>query len=434
MSDPTQKTTAIKTLETTRKVRPMIKEWAQKTHEAQSKGEPIVYYFVISLYEDILRAMDILSTGTENYAGICAAKMDYERFLDKAQTEGFASYLCSYASCWVGYDAMFKELGGVPPNAPDGGLARPTLMLGTGMMICDPRYKGFQASRRYTRVPMHVHNLLIPPVDANLANVETYYVKFIAEELAELVEFLEKYTNRRMDWSRLIEVIDLIEKTQRLWWEAYALRRTVPCPMPTEDAMTVMVPGCFYMGTEQAYAFYKELYEEIQYRANNRIGVIPEEKYRLLWGGGIPPWFALKLFNYVESLGAVFTIETTYHPPPPVEIPNGVNNPLERIALRFFRQNTYRYQAAQMHTGSPDVEWLLELINDYKIDGVVFHQAHTCRTVHTGQLHQIKKLKHYKDIPTLILEGDIVDKRYYNEQEAYNKLQSFIDIIADYER
>jgi len=428
-----KKTTAKKALETTRNVRPMIKEWNKKALEAQAVGEPIAYYFIMSYYEDILRAMDIISVGTENYAGVCAAKMDAERFLSKANAEGYASHLCTYATCWLGFDAMYEELGGMPPNAPDGGLVRPTVMLGTGMMICDPRYKGFQASRRYTGAPMHVLGLPWPPSDANLKEVEGYYIKYITEELRELVEFLEKYTGRKMNWDRLSEVTDLIERTLRVWNDAYWLRRAIPAPMPTGDAMTTMVPGWFYLGTQQAYDFYQELHDEIKHHVDNKTGVIPDEKYRILWGGGLPPWFAMNLFNYFESLGAVLPVEVTYYPPPVVEIPPGVD-PLERIAWRFFRQNTYRYEKSQKHTGNPEVEFLLELIDNYKIDGVVFHRAFTCRTLHVGQIHQINVLKEYRDIPTLILEGDIVDIRYYNEVQAKARIDAFIETVDAYKR
>ncbi|MDY6911195.1 MAG: 2-hydroxyacyl-CoA dehydratase family protein [Chloroflexota bacterium] len=426
---PRNKTTAIKALETTKKVRPMIKEWNKKALEAKANGAPVAYYFINSYCEDIMQAMGIISVGTENYAGVCAAKMDAERFIGKAQAEGYASHLCSYVTCWVGFDALYRELGEMPPDAPDGGLPRPDLMIGTGMMICDPRTKGYQASRRFTDAPMHVFCLPWPPADADLEEVQDYYITYIIEELRGLVDFLERTTGRKMDWNKLSEITDLVERTEKLWFDAYMLRKAIPAPMPTEDAMTTMVPGYFYMGTQQAYDFYQDLYNEVKHKVDNGIGVIPDEKYRLLWGGGLPPWFALKLFNYFESLGAVFPTETIYHPPPPVEIPAGVTDPLERIALRFFDNFTHRYGKAQQHTGNPDVEWILEMIDDYKIDGVVFHRAMTCRTVHCGQIHQINVLKEHLDIPTLILEGDIVDIRYYNEAETYQKIEAFIETL-----
>ena len=37
--------------------------------------------------------------------------------------------------------------------------------------------------------------------------------------------------------------------------------------------------------------------------APKKEGIIENERFRLLWGGGLPAWFALKDFNY---LGLVF--------------------------------------------------------------------------------------------------------------------------------
>jgi len=69
-----------------------------------------------------------------------------------------------------------------------------------------------------------------------------------------------------------------------------------------------------------------------------------------------------------------------------------------------------------------------------KIDGVVFHQAMTCRTIHTGQLNQINVLKKYTDKPVLLLEGDIVDVRNYNEGATRTKVDAFIDVLDSYKR
>ena len=73
----------------------MVKELAQETHEARARGDPIAYLFIASFSDDILRAMNVVTVGTENYAGLCAAKMDAERFLSKAEAEGYPRHLCT---------------------------------------------------------------------------------------------------------------------------------------------------------------------------------------------------------------------------------------------------------------------------------------------------------------------------------------------------
>lgn len=413
-------------------VRQIVKGLTKRAHEAKASGEPIAYLFIASAYDEILRAMDIVTVGTENYAGLCAVKNDAERFLSKAETEGYARHLCTYATLGLGFDAMRCEMGQMPPNSPDGGLVEPDVMLGTGMMICDPRYKWYQASQRYTKAPLHILGQLVPALHythVDCREIRSYYIKYLVEELKELIGFLERNTGRKLDYDQLCKSVDLSERTIQMWWDAYQLRKAVPTPMSTEDAVTIMVPGNFMLGTQMAYDFYSKLHRDLKHRVDNQIGVVPDEKYRLLWALSLPPWYGLSMFNYFGSLGAVFPIEAVYHAPPPQEYPPNMNDPLERIAWRVYGQVTQWQEKARQHTGDSNVEWYLDLIDQYKLDGVVFHQAMTCRTIHTGQLNQINVLKKHTDKPVLLLEGDIVDVRNYNQKNTQTKIDAFIEMV-----
>ncbi len=435
MEGPKEKTTARKSTETAKKVRPMVKGLSQRAHEAGAKGSPVAYMFVASGYDDILTAMDIAVVGTENYAGVCAAKRDAERFISKAEAEGYSRHLCTYATCGLGFDCMRRELGGVPPQAPDGGMEYPTVLLGTGQMRCDPRYLWYQAVQRYVSAPLHVVGLLVPPLyytHADFLQLRGYYLEYITAEMRGVVEFLERTTGRRLNLDRLSQVVDLSERTIKLWYDAYQLRKAIPAPMPTQDALNTMFPGFNMMGTQEAYHFYQELYDEIAYRVKHGIGTIPDEKYRLLWGISLPPWHALDIFNYFESRGAVFPIEVTYHPQRPVDIPANVTDPIERLAWRYWDLMTMNYERAQARrVTDPWAAWYLELIEEYKLDGVVLHQAKTCRTVHTGQIHQINLLRKHTDKPVLLLEGDIIDATAYNEAETMDRIDAFIEMLEE---
>lgn len=429
MEAPKEKTTARKTTEAAKKVRPLIKRIAQQVHEAKAAGVPTSYQFIGCGYDEISRAMGIVPVWTENFAGVCAAKMEAERFISKAETEGYSRTLCTYETVNLGFDAMRQELGGMPEGSPDGGMEKPDIMLGCGTNMCDPRYKAYQAVRRYSDVPQYVHGLLWPAADANLKEVQGRYVRYLAEELRGLIGFLETHLHKKMNYDRLAEIVDLAERTEKTWWDAYQLRRAVPCPMPTEDAMSCMVPGCFMLGTEEALRFYQDLHQELKARVDNKTGVIPNERYRLMWGGGLPPWYALKMFNYYEDLGAVFVIEDTYRPPDPVDLPPQMIDPVERLAWRWFMHWAYWIDKAQKHTGSPDVERLLNFIDDFKIDGVIFHKAITCRTVHVGLMYLVDRLKKWMDLPMMVLEGDIIDVRLFSEVDTKMRIDTFIQML-----
>jgi len=432
-----QRTTAQHSIALAKKVRSIVKNVTIDAHAAQANGEPVAYLFISSAYDDILRAMDIKTVGTENYAGVCAAKRDAERFLERAEIEGYPRHLCTYATLGLGFDAMRKELGGMPANAADGGMPEPTVMLGTGMNICDPRYKWYQAAQRYNKAPVHILGLLNPNsyyTHTDSKEFRDYYIEYLTAELRELVAFLERETGRRLDMDRLSAVVDLSERTLIKWYDAYQLRKAVPAPMPTEDALSVMVPGMFMLGTQAAYDFYSELYDELKHRVDNKIGTIPDEKYRLLWALSLPPWYGLVLFNYFEKLGAVFPIEAVYNAGRVPEIPDSVRDPIERVAWRFYTSMTSRHEKARKRSGDVNVEWFLDLIDEYQCDGVVFHQAMTCRTIHTGQLNQINTFKKFSDKPVLLLEGDIVDARNYDERATHAKVDAFIEVVDNHKR
>jgi len=137
-------------------------------------------------------------------------------------------------------------------------------------------------------------------------------------------------------------------------------------------------------------------------------------------------------------------IEPIYH----LNIPD-TNDPLERLAYRWIRYWTYWYDKARKRPGSePDVERLIQYIEDYKIDGIVMHEAFSCRTFHLGliwQLNQLRKIykpipvlilggdgkksKGNRELPSLILESDIIDMSSYSEVDTRNRIDSFIETL-----
>ena len=421
----------------------MSRELTLNAQRAKEEGKPVAYTFICCAYDEIIRAMDIVPLWTENYAGICAAKRDAQRFLERAEAENFSRSLCTYALCGLGFDAWREELGEMPPDSPWGGQVKPDMMIGSGQMVCDPRNKWYQAAQHYMPdVPIYEVGLPWPPYqeDYDYREVQDYYIKYIVEQLGGLVRFLEQQTGKKMDWDRLSELVDITDRTWNMIWEAYELRRVVPTPMDTGDAMNTMVPIAFMMGTQEAYDFFKDIYDELQQKIASREGVVVEEKYRLLWGGGLPSWFALADFNYFNSKGAVFPVETTYRSVEAiynfdVDLTR-ISDPLEHMAWRWLKYWTYWYDKARKRPGShPDVERLIQYIEDYKIDGVVMHEAFSCRTWHPGLIWQLNLLKKvYRDIPSLILESDIVDISSYSEADTRARIDAFIEILESAKR
>jgi benzoyl-CoA reductase/2-hydroxyglutaryl-CoA dehydratase subunit BcrC/BadD/HgdB len=419
------------------KVPKMVRANLAATLTAKEQGKKVAYAYIQDAHDEILQAMDIVPAWGESFSGICAAKRDAEKYLQKAESDNFSRSLCTYATCNLGFDMLREELGEAPPGAPWGGMGRPDMIIGSAQQLCDPRFKWPQATQHYMPdVPIFVGGMYYPPWDPTIdqKDVERFYVNYATEELRECVRFCEKHTGTKMDWDRLEAIVDLSDKTWDLFIDTYDLRKAMPTPMDTGDAMNTMVPITFMLGTQEAYDFYLELNAELKEKISEKKGVADEEKYRLAWGAGLPSWFALGDFQYFNEKGAVFPAETTYRVAEKLsrlDLPK-TSDPLEHIAWRFIRYYTHWYDKARQRTGSiPKVERIIELIEDYKLDGVVFHSAFSCRSWHAGIIMQAETLKRvYGDIPTLIMEGDIVDISAYNEVDTHNRIDAFIEALA----
>jgi len=203
----------------------------------------------------------------------------------------------------------------------------------------------------------------------------------------------------------------------------------IPCPMPSQDHFSIMVAGHYYTGTQIAVDFYRKLYDEVKDKVDRKIGVIPDEKHRILYGGGLPPWHTLWIFNYFESFGAVFVIENVYRGFDPVEVPSFVKDPVDFLAWRAFLRFTRYHEKARARSGNPIVEKLLDMIEDYKIDGVVFHACRSCRATTIGQTHIKSELGKYSDLPMMQLVSDMVDLRDYSEAQWKAQIGAFIEAL-----
>ena len=65
----------------------MVKVMINEVLQAKEEGKPIAYSFICCSYDEIIRAMDVVPHWVENYAGICGAKRDAQRFLERAEAE-----------------------------------------------------------------------------------------------------------------------------------------------------------------------------------------------------------------------------------------------------------------------------------------------------------------------------------------------------------
>ncbi|MFC1939514.1 2-hydroxyacyl-CoA dehydratase subunit D [Chloroflexota bacterium] len=440
MSAKEERKRAINRLKTMYPLRAKVDESYHKSVEAMKAGKPTVWSMLNWWEGDvILKAMDLEVVYPENYGAVCAAQGVAQSYLDRADMDGFPTHLCGYSRNAFGYTSrMMKELGGeIPPEAPMGGMPKPVLLLASNV-ICDARYKWFQALSHYMDTPVWVLEMPTPGVkELFMEGAHERYVKFVVKELNGFIAFLERMLGRKMEWEKLDETIRLTEEICRVWHEINELRKARPCPMHSRDFWSSMVPGLFLMGDlKDTLKCYQDLYQEVRERVDNSIsGINSEEKYRLMFSE-LPPWHTLSIFDKLAERGWNFVIESWgYHPPIPIDL-SGVSNPIERLARFCFQFNVGYFEGARKEGETYGYHAYPHLVyaRDWKVDGAFLHPLITCRSASTHLPYTRDMLIRTVSIPSLMIEGDIVDLRLFDPVDALNKAEPFEENMEHYRK
>ena len=433
-----KKKRAINRLKTMYPLRSLVDGMYERAVEYSKEGKPTAWCMVNWWGGDsILRAMDIAAVYPEDYGAVCAAFGVAQAHLDRCESDGFPTHMCGYARNCIGYTAIMMDSGEIPPEAPMGGMPKPVLLLGSGY-FCDTRWKWFQALGRYLDAPVWLLEMPHPGVkESQMEGAYERNINFIVKGLREFVTFVEHLVGKKMNWDRLGEIVSDTIEMNRVWYEVNELRKVKPCPMHSRDFWSSM-PASLYVAADpkETANLYRKMYDEVKEKVDNHIGALPiEEKYRLAFAE-LPPWHDLRFFDDLAERGWNFVTESwAYHPPKPIDL-SKVSDPLERIA-----KHTYQYFAGYFENALKNEEYMgyfaypyLEYAREYKCDGIVLHPLLTCRTA-TNHLMLVqdrlmKKLK----VPSLIVEGDIIDLKLFDSADALRKAETFEETMEHYRR
>jgi benzoyl-CoA reductase/2-hydroxyglutaryl-CoA dehydratase subunit BcrC/BadD/HgdB len=366
--------------------------------------------------------MDVQPMLPENSATVSAAQKYSKKFIEMAEQEGFSYDLCSYFKTNVG--AVLADA-----DVMEGGTKKPTFMISSDV-ICDTHVNWFQVQAERLNVPHYT--LDVPHILTNMNQRQyNYFKKYVAEQLYELLAFIQKVTGHEPNEERTLEVTKNSYELSMVWQDIYELRKNIPCPISTRDTFGGLFPLFTMPGLKEPIKLYKKMYNEAKERVDAGIGALEEEKYRLMFEG-IPFWYALKYFSTLEKYGAIIVYEPyTYafskYMNPKVTKDMIFSHPIEAMAelmLSFW----YIYD---LQTRIKKFE---QTVRDWKIDGVLLHNNYSCRPNSCGLYDLKRHLMNDYDIPCLIIDADMNDPRKFNETQITNQIESFIEILEKRKR
>jgi benzoyl-CoA reductase/2-hydroxyglutaryl-CoA dehydratase subunit BcrC/BadD/HgdB len=74
----------------------------------------------------------------------------------------------------------------------------------------------------------------------------------------------------------------------------------------------------------------------------------------------------------------------------------------------------------------------LQFAEDYQADGLFAHPLMSCRPATYTLLNTKNVLEEKLKVPGVVVDGDIIDLRVFNEEEAFSKMEAFVETMDHY--
>ncbi len=394
--------------------RTLMTAWMQQLRQAASNGTPTAYMMVSGNCVEILRCFDILPVFPEINALQLAIRKKSLPYIIKAEEIGYASDNCAYVKADIGYTLS----GGV---GPEGNIPRPDLIV-CNFVGCNVYIKWFEHCAAMFDTPLVMLDVPFVRTDAP----SEADVQYVVTQLKALIARCEELTGRRFDIDRLREILGYSARAEEGWSRAKKLCQNRPAPFDAYfDAINMMGPINALRGTKEAAEFFDQAVAVYEKRVAGRRGVLEPERFRIVVEGPPPYPYYRNFRNLFEAWGAV-AVQSTYstvggtwefgfrHDP---------RRPLESIAEQMLLHNlcnrTLLERYAQIRT----------YVEDWHADALVIHGVKSCRLFSAGQGDMREYFSRELGVPTLMIESDLEDPRYYAEAQLKNRIDAFFESL-----
>jgi len=402
----------------------LFREWFAGLEQAGDDGAQAAYVFVMGSLAELLRVFDFRLVFPEINSLQTAVRRVAHEFLSEAEDYGYSPDICGYVKA----DVAVQLRKGAHPM---GRIPRPALAVLTN--ACNTYIKWGEIWERLHGAP--VVTLDIPgsrtaggetwPGDPEFERDRAY----VLGQIQELIGVCERVSGRRFDIDRLRETMAEANDMSEAYAQVLALNRHRPAPF---NAVT---DGTIYLGVANGFrglpdgtAYFRDLLEEMRYKVARGLGTLREEKYRLVFVG-VPCYPIFRRFNEMFAEWGGAFVSSTY-----LWFASGgtdlawrydLARPLESLAEGLLV--SVRHAMDSMFFQDRMIAGMLD---DYAIDGVVYHPIKSCRTVSTGLADSRRALAERHDVPSLFIESDMMDRRVVSEAQLKNRIDAFFEGLA----
>ncbi len=406
----------------------LFHEWFASLNETAENGGQAAYVFVMGSFNEILKTFDLPVVFPEINSLQTAVRRVAHEYLEEAEDYGYSPDICGYVKADVATQLRGGEhpMGKIPP---------PAISVLTN--ACNTYIKWAEIWERFYDSP--TFTIDIP--GTRQAGGQTWSGssdfeadrKYVEVQVRELIAVCEAVTGRKFDIDKFREVLTHANTMSRSWKRILELNRSKPSLFSalTDGTIFLGVANGF-RGTETGARYFERLVEEMEYKAANGIGTAIEEEYRLLFVG-VPCYPIFRRFNELfTDWGGTF-VNSTYL----WFASGGTNRGFEydlKDPIASLAEGVLVSVRDAMDAMFFQNEALEQMIDEFDADGVIYHPIKSCRTVSTGLADGRRYLTKNRDIPTLFLESDMMDRRVVSEAQMKNRVDAFFEGLASRRR
>jgi benzoyl-CoA reductase/2-hydroxyglutaryl-CoA dehydratase subunit BcrC/BadD/HgdB len=225
---------------------------------------------------------------------------------------------------------------------------------------------------------------------------------------------VEQHTGHKLNNQKLDEQVTYSEKASDLWLRVHQLNKQSPIRIEANKIVDALFPIVVAKGTKTTCDYYEALISEHQ----NTGQTDSAESIRLLWHG-YPMWFLAKKFagDYDKEFQIVLNDYTLWWN---LDYKSGKNS-IDKLITAY--SNTFLNRSI-----SRKIEWVTDLVKEYKISGVICHANRSCRRA-LADIVPLRKELSKKGIPAVIIESDMANPEFYSKEQVNLRIESFRDTL-----
>ena len=404
-----------KKIEATKLMNKYMSDYFYELDSASKSGDEKVAWCTSVGPSELLLSMGFKVYYPENHGALLGTSRLAAEVIPDANAIGYSPDICSYLTSDIGayikgITPLSKAFEGIE-NVP-----KPDVLIYNTNQCRDVK-DWFAWYARELNVPLlgiHTHR--------NPTEINGNIVPSIANQIENLVKPLEEISGNKFDMEKLKKVVALSRECSELWKEVLETASASPSPLTFFDGTIHMGPAVVLRGTEDAVEYYKVLLKELKERVKNGEGAVEDEQFRIYWEG-MPVWGRLRshseLFANLKACVLASTycnswIFTDFDP----------EDPFTSMAKAYTELFIVKSDEAKE-------KYMKRMIDIFKIDGIVFHDAKTCPNNSNNRYGMPERLAKNTGVPSITINGDLNDLRLISDEQTKTNIEAFIEQLEE---